>query len=53
MPIMATALGMMKAPPIPDNARMALKAIKLLQNPHTNVKVIRTRHPNSNMFLCP
>lgn len=53
IPIIATALGMIKAPPIPDNPRTALKAMKLLQNPHMNVKVIRIIHPNNNMFLCP
>ncbi len=37
MLIMATAFGMMKAPPMPDIARIMLKAMKLLQNPHTKV----------------
>lgn len=53
MPIIATALGMIKAPPMPDMARMTLKAMKLLQNPHTRVNTMRNRLPSSSMFLCP
>ena len=53
MPIMATALGMMKAPPIPDTARRTLNAMKSSQNPQPKLKVTSTRHPSSSMFLCP
>ena len=33
MPIIATALGMMRAPPIPDMALAILKRMKLSQKP--------------------
>lgn len=53
IPIMATAFGIINAPPMPDIARIVLKATKLLQNPHTNVNTMRTRLPTISMFLCP
>lgn len=51
IPIIATAFGIMSAPPIPDNARTILKAIKLSQKPLTSEQAVSQASPMSRIFL--
>lgn len=53
MAIRATTLGIISAPPIPDNARAMTKAVKLFVNPLINDH--RTNHapPARRTFLWP
>jgi hypothetical protein len=53
-PIMATALGMMRAPPMPDSARMTLKPTKLwVQKPLTRDHSASHAVPRTRQFRCP
>lgn len=53
-PIMATALGMMSAPPMPDSARMTLKPTKLcVQKPLARDHSASHAVPRTRQFRCP
>lgn len=53
MVIMATALGMIRAPPIPESARMALKLAKLEQKPVAMGKKTSIAPPKRKVFWRP
>lgn len=53
IPIIATAFGMIKAPPIPDIARATLKAMKLSQKPFIRDHRVSQAPPRRTMFRWP